>query len=82
MDHNKGLIGFFDCLGYDRTLNVSAIYEIMLKAAVSSGNIWLCHVPGNLHTVPFCLDWQQIGRNIPPVDMVQNVLQTSVSGGR
>ena len=73
MLHGKILVGVFNSLRYNMIFNISAVDKIVFKVPVSAGDDRLSEKTGDLY--PFRLEagLQQVGRNLPAVNVIDHI---------
>ena len=81
MLHQKGPVALLDALRDEVAADIAAVDEIIFIASVSPGDHGLSDKAADAHRPLLRLDLRQIGSHVPPVDVVNHVLQVVVSGG-
>ena len=79
MLHHKCLIGILDCLCDDLAFYISSINKIVFKIAVASGDHRLSDKSLQPAKCSFCFYRKQIGRNIPSINTINNILQVMIA---
>ena len=81
MLHDKALICILNGLRNNIVFHKSAIYIVILKASVSSGNFRFAGVSLNFHKIIFVGDFQKCFRHIPAVYIINHIFYIIVAGG-
>ena len=81
MLHHKSPIAFLDTPGNHIAFDVSSIDKIILKAPVSPGDHRLSDKACDPYRTLDRVDLRQIGRDLPPIDMVNHILQVMIARG-
>ena len=76
------LVSVLDGLVDHLVFDISSVDKIGLKVPVPSGDQRRSQISGDVQIRLFLMVYlQKVGRDLPPVDMVDHILQVSVSGG-
>ena len=79
MLHDKALICVFNSLRNNIVFHKSAIYIVIFKASVSSGNFRFACVSLNFHKIIFVGDFQKCFRHIPAIYIINNILHIIIA---
>ena len=80
MLHDQSFIPILNSLGNDLVFYIPAIDIIILKRAVSSGNLRFSHKAFDLHKIIFIGDFQKCFGDLPSVNAVDHILYAVISG--
>ena len=78
MLHHKCLIAVLNCLGDNTAFDITPIDKIILIISVSPGDDRFSDKSINRNILILHMDFYQIGRNIPSVNTIDNVLQVRI----
>ena len=79
--HGEILVSVLNGLVDHLVFDVSSVDKIGLKVPVPSGDQRRSQISGDVDPLFLMVYLQKVGRDLPPVDMVDHILQVSVAGG-